>query len=72
MLAVKNLGHEVLVVLHSSNFNFREEVQPGDTRRFAGFGDGRFIVQPAVQRTRDQRFHPIGGDPYNRVGRYAV
>lgn len=72
MIAVKNLSHEPVVVRHSSNILFREIVKPQDTRRFAGFGQGHYIVEPEIQRTIDQRFNPRGGDPYNRIGSRAI
>lgn len=72
MIAVRNMGHESIVVLHSSNFMFREEVKPNDERRFTGFGQGHYIVQPQLIRMIDQRFNPVGGDPYNRVGKRAL
>jgi hypothetical protein len=72
VITVKNHGHEALVVLHSSNFYFREEVPPQHARMFTGFRDGHYVVMPAHRPPSiDPRFDPRGGDPYNRCGSRA-
>lgn len=68
MITVKNHGHEPLVILHSSDFNFREEVPPRGERACSGFREGHFVIQVAHRRRIDARFDPRGGDPYNRTG----
>jgi hypothetical protein len=68
VITVKNHGFEPLVILHSSNFHFREEVPPRGERTCTGFRDGHYVVMHAHRPPRDRRFDPRGGDPYNRTG----
>jgi hypothetical protein len=71
MIRVKNCGREVIQVMHSEA-GWCEYLRPGDEREFTGNGRGQaarghFIIEPS-HPTRDPRFDPRGGDPYNRIG----
>lgn len=71
MITVKNGTHEDLVVRHSETPHEGVVVKPMSEARFDSLLHGFFMVDRMKRRTRDPRFDPRGGDPYNRIGSRA-
>jgi hypothetical protein len=72
VITVKNRSHELLIVTHSGDPDWREPVKPLGEAHFHSLIHGHYCIERVRPRRIDPRFDPRGGDPYNRVGPRAV